>query len=159
MIKPCEDISKHTHLKVKFEKLKSGRKVSSVRFKITGKLVARLTKKTGVEIEQTKTDARRADSELYASAMSNPYTKMLVGTILSPDDLLNQKTMLFIARHVYPLYDQLVKRSGGGIVGQHALEDHLRYIRRRYIPNEDQRKQNIGRYLEVAVNEYLKRIN
>lgn len=36
LTKPCEDISEHTHLKVTFEKIKSGRRVTSIRFKVTG---------------------------------------------------------------------------------------------------------------------------
>lgn len=91
--------------------------------------------------------------------MKNPYTKLLVGAILAPDDLMNQKTMLYLARHVYPLYDDIVQDGGGGTVGKHRLEDHIRYVSRRYVPEQDKRKQNVGRYLEVAVSGYIKKIN
>ena len=64
--------------------------------------------------------------------------------------------MLFLARHVYPLYDQMVQLKGGGVAGQHYLEDHLHYVAKRYTPNAD--KRNVGRYLEVAADGYLKRM-
>ncbi|MFR0528610.1 replication initiation protein [Limosilactobacillus reuteri subsp. suis] len=43
--KPCDEITAHTHLNVKFEKIKSGRRVSEVRFFVTEKPVARLNYK------------------------------------------------------------------------------------------------------------------
>lgn len=156
---PCDEISEHTHLKVTFEKIKSGRRVTGIRFKVTGRPVARLTKKNGEEGQQKQKDARKADSELYANAMASQYTKLLSEHfILGMDDVTNQKTMLFLARHVYPLYDQIIQLKGGGTVGKHYLEDHLRYVAKRYTPNSDKRKRNIGRYLEVAADGYLKRI-
>lgn len=156
---PCEDISAHTHLKVTFEKIKSGRRVTGIRFKVTGRPVARLTKKGGEEVQQKQNDARKADSELYASAMASQYTKLLSDHfILGMNDVTNQKTMLFLARHVYPLYDEIVQLKGSGTVGKHRLEDHIRYVSRRYVPEQDKRKQNVGRYLEVAADGYLKRI-
>lgn len=158
LTKPCEDISEHTHLKVTFEKIKSGRRVTSIRFKVTGKCVARLTKNNGEMDQQKQNDARKADSELYADAMKNPYTKMLVGAVLAPDDLIDQRTILYLARHVYPLYDEIVQQSGGDTVGKHHLEDHIRYVSRRYVPEQDERKRNVGRYLEVAADGYLKRM-
>ena len=66
--------------------------------------------------------------------------------------------MLFLARYVYPLYDQMVQLKGGGVAGQHYLEDHLRYAAKCYTPNADKRKRNVGRYLEVAADGYLKRM-
>lgn len=159
LTKPCEDISAHTHLKVDFEKIKSGRKVTGVRFKVTGSPVARLPKQKGEEDQQKQKDTRKANSELYADAMKSPYTKLLSAHfILGMDDVMNQKTMLFLVRHVYPLYDQIVQLKGGGTVGKHYLEDHLRYVAQRYTPNPDRRKRNVGRYLEVAADGYLKRM-
>lgn len=108
--------------------------------------------------QQKQNDARKADSELYADAMKNPYTKMLVGAVLAPDDLIDQRTILYLARHVYPLYDEIVQQSGGDAVGKHHLEDHIRYVSRRYVPEQDERKRNVGRYLEVAADGYLKRM-
>jgi hypothetical protein len=66
--------------------------------------------------------------------------------------------MLFLARHVYLLYDQMVQLKGGGVAGQHYLEDHQRYVAQRYTPNADKRQRNVGRYLEVAADGYLKRM-
>lgn len=158
LTKPCEDISAHTHLKVTFEKIKTGRRVTKIRFKVTGRPVARLTKVNREEVQEKQKDARKADSELYADTMRNPYTKLLVGAILAPDDLINQRTMLYLARHVYPLYDEIVQDSGGGVVGKHHLEDHVRYVSRRYVPEQEPQKRNVGRYLEVAADGYLKRL-
>lgn len=159
LTKPCEDITAHTHLKVTFEKIKTGRRVTSIRFKVTGHPVARLPKKNGGEDQNKQNDARTTDSELYASAMASQYTKLLSSHfILGMDDVMNQRTMLFLARHVYPLYDQMIQLKGGGAIGQHYLKDHLRYVAKRYTPNADKRKRNVGRYLEVAADGYLKRI-
>ena len=64
--------------------------------------------------------------------------------------------MLVLARHVYPLYDHQLK--GGGVAGQHYLEDYLHYVAKRYTPNADKRKRNVGRYLEVAADGYLNEV-
>ena len=66
--------------------------------------------------------------------------------------------MLLFARHVYPLYDQMVQLKGGGVDGQHYLEDNLRYAAKCYPPNADKRQRNVRRYLEVAADGYLKRM-
>lgn len=47
--------------------------------------------------------------------------------------------------------------QGGDTIGKHHLEEHIRYVSRRYIPEQDERKRNVGRYLEVAADGYLKR--
>ncbi|MFR0536085.1 hypothetical protein ACTQ5H_09060 [Limosilactobacillus reuteri] len=49
-------------------------------------------------------------------------------------------------------------KGGGDTVGKRHLEDHIRYVSRRYVPEQDERKRNVGRYLEVAADGYLKRI-
>lgn len=100
--------------------------------------------------------ARKDDSELYIASMQSPFTKMLTDAqIIFSDDLMNQKVMTYLYRHVYPQYEKIIKLSGGGIAGRHRLQDHLRYVSNRRIPNMDKRKNNIGRYLDVAANQYI----
>ncbi|MBB1078306.1 RepB family plasmid replication initiator protein [Limosilactobacillus rudii] len=159
LAKPCDEITEHTHLNVEFEKIKSKRRVVAVRFKVTGKPVARLNNKNEQDIKQKEKDRRRADSEDYLNAMQSTYTRMLsTAHLLTPDDLMNQKTMCYLYRHVYPQYREVIKLGGGGTVGKHTLEEHLIYVSRRRVPNRDKRKDNIGKYLDTAVQGYITRL-
>ncbi|OTA48591.1 replication initiation protein [Limosilactobacillus reuteri] len=154
--KPCDEITAHTHLNVKFEKIKSGRRISEVQFFVTEKPLSRLNHKDDELADEMRKKARKDDSELYIASMQSPFTKMLTDAqIIFSDDLMNQKVMTYLYRHVYPQYEKIIKLSGGGIAGRHRLQDHLRYVSNRRIPNMDKRKNNIGRYLDVAANQYI----
>lgn len=97
--------------------------------------------------------------KLYTAAMQSPFTKMLTDArIIFSDDLINQKVMSYLYRHVYPQYEEIIKLSGGSIAGRHRLQDHLRYVGNRRIPNRDRRKNNVGRYLDMAAGQFISKL-
>ena len=154
--KPCEEITEHTHLKVDFEKIKEGRSVKAIRFHVSAAPQGRLPRKSGNKAAERQQELKKANSEIYADAMASDYTKCLTKVLmLSPNDLMNQKLMIYLYEHVYPQYDELKKLGGGGVKGNHKVQAHIRYVSGRWTPSDDGRKNNKARYLDVAIAGYL----
>ena len=154
--RPCEEISEHTHLKVEFEKLKRGRVVAGIRFKLTGKRVERLPLKAEESSVKEEKERSVADSALYAKAMKSEYTQNLIKAgLLNVYQLTEQDLMIRLQKLVYPQYDELLKLAGGGMKGKKAVEKHINYVGERYHPASDHGKRNVVSYLDIAVSRYI----
>lgn len=148
----ADEITRHTHLKVEYEKIKKGRSVIGCKFYIDKKhSKATLPyKENDIAYEKSKEVKKQEKEALYTQAMQSKYT-----TILGENFLLNFKEMQDIdlmaslQKNVYPLYEELKK-----IRGLEGVKVHINYVSTHQEDYSDNKK-NIVRYLKRAIDQYL----
>lgn len=147
---PIEEINKHTHFNVEYEKIKKGRAIDSVIFHITKKKVADDNSyKLGDKAHQeAKAKKEQAEDQLALEAMKSPYTKLLIENfLLTPMEMTDTLTMAGLQKNVYPQYEKLKELRGIG-----GVKNHLSYVASK---REDYSKRNISKYLKKAIEQYL----
>ena len=150
--KPLEEINAHTHFNVTYEKIKKGRSIDRIQFRISKKQVAKNEFYKQEEQDpiylQDKVKKEEQQMLLSAKAMQSPYTKLLSENFLiGVTDFMDVKLMARLQEVVYPFYDEL--RTLRGLNG---VKDHLSYV---YSKQEAYSKRNIVKYLKKAIEQYL----
>lgn len=143
-----EEINKHTQFAVKYDKIKQGRSIVSIKFFIDkDENKAPLPYKDSAIIKENQ---EKEKSVLYATAMQSEYTTKLVENfLLNVKDLQDVDLMASLQNNVYPLYDELKERRG-----VEGVDTHLSYVASKMIPYEST-KTNIVKYLTKAASQYL----
>lgn len=151
--KAVNEINKKTDLIVSYDKIRSGRYISDIQFHIDKKNADASVedmKHIGT-VQQTKQEREMENAKIYADAMSSEYTQMLMTRmLLNPTDMTNQQTMTYLGKYVYPKYQQIKGQSG-----RNAVELHLDYVHDHI--NDWNRHTNIAKYLEKAVDDYMRK--
>lgn len=150
--KPLKEINEHTHFKVNYEKIKSGRTIVAIKFIIEKKERPSLAYYKEEEQDpvylEDKVAKEQALKDNYLAAQQSPYTQILLSTgLLDFSDVLNMDTMLELAKFVYPLYDEL-----STLRKMTEVERHLVYVKDH---QEGYSKQNKSKYLRVSIEDYL----
>lgn len=150
--KPLKEINEHTHFKVNYEKIKSGRTIVAIKFIIEKKERPSLAYYKEEEQDpvylEDKVAKEQALKDNYLAAQQSPYTQILLSTgLLDFSDVLNMDTMLELAKFVYPLYDEL-----SALRKMTEVERHLVYVKDH---QEGYSKQNKSKYLRVSIEDYL----
>ena len=153
--KAVNEISQKTDLEIKYDKIRSGRNISEIQFYIHKKVKKYDAKMKDIEhldtVQKTKIERENENARLYVKAMGNNFTKMLLDRyLLNTDDMRKQNVMIGLYQTVYPKY-QLIKSKKG----LNALNLHLNYVHNHI--NDWNRHTNIVKYLEKAVNDYLRK--
>ena len=153
--KAVNEISQKTDLEIKYDKIRSGRNISEIQFYIHKKVKKYDAKMKDIEhldtVQKTKIERENENARLYVKAMDNNFTKMLLDRyLLNTDDMRKQNVMIGLYQIVYPKY-QLIKSKKG----LNALNLHLNYVHNHI--NDWNRHTNIVKYLEKAVNDYLRK--
>ena len=152
--KPLEEINKHTHFNVRYEKFKKGRSIDSIQFHISKKEKPQelngeyKTREQDPAYMQDKANREEQEDKLFKQAMQNPYTmELITSTLLSPVEMTDITLMANLQQEVYPLYKELEN-----IVGLEGVRKHLEYVSSKKL---DYSKPNLVKYLKTAVMRYL----
>lgn len=152
--KPLEEINKHTHFMVTYEKIKKGRSIDSIKFHISKKAQPQELNGEYKEREQDpaylqdKANREVSQQALFAEAMQSIFTMELIdSSLISPVEMTDISLMANLQQEVYPLYKQLEE-----IVGIKGVRKHLEYVSSKKL---DYSKPNLVKYLKTAVMRYL----
>ena len=152
--KPLEEINKHTHFMVTYEKIKKGRNIDSIQFHITKKVQPQELNGEYKEREQDpaylqgKKNREEQIALLSAKAMQNPFTmELLEFEILEMRNLADISLMARLQEVVYPIYSEIEKQAGIKRVREHfeTIKNH----------RQDYSKPNIAQYLLVSSRNFL----
>ena len=152
--KPLEEINKHTHFMVTYEKIKKGRNIDSIQFHITKKVQPQELNGEYKEREQDpaylqgKKNREEQIALLSAKAMQNPFTmELLEFEILEMRNLADISLMARLQEVVYPIYSEIEKQAGIKRVREHfeTIKNH----------RQDYSKPNIAQYLLVSARNFL----
>lgn len=152
--KPLEEINKHTHFMVTYEKIKKGRNIDSIQFYITKKVQPQELNGEYKEREQDpaylqgKKNREEQIALLSAKAMQNPFTmELLEFEILEMRNLADISLMARLQEVVYPIYSEIEKQAGIKRVREHfeTIKNH----------RQDYSKPNIAQYLLVSARNFL----
>ena len=151
---PIEEINRHTHFMVTYEKIKKGRSIDSIQFHIAKKEQPIELNGEYKEREQDpaylqgKVNKEVTQQALFAEAMQSPYTmELITSTLLSPVEMTDITLMANLQQEVYLLYKELEN-----IVGLEGVRKHLEYVSNKKL---DYSKPNLVKYLKTAVMRYL----
>ena len=148
--KPLEEITKHTHFNVSYDKIKKGRSIDSIVFHIEKKRRAddNSYKLEDKDYQSDKEEKSRNEADLLKQAMESKYTRLLIENfLLSPLEMTDTALMAGLQKNVYPLYDELKE-----LRGLNGVKDHLSYVSSK---REEYSKHNIAKYLKKAIEQYL----
>ena len=152
--KPLEEINKHTHFNVRYEKFKKGRSIDSIQFHISKKAQPQELNGEYKEREQDPAylQGKRIREEqtalLSAKAMQNPYTmELLEFEILEMRNLADIHLMARLQEVVYPIYSEIEGQAGINRVREHfeTIKNH----------RQDYSKPNIAQYLLVSARNFF----
>ena len=152
--KPLEEINKHTHFMVTYEKIKKGRNIDSIQFHITKKVQPQELNGEYKEREQDpaylqgKKNREEQIALLSAKAMQNPFTmELLEFETLEMRNLADISLMARLQEVVYPIYSEIEKQAGIKRVREHfeTIKNH----------RQDYSKPNIAQYLLVSARNFL----
>lgn len=147
-----KEINSFTHFNVEYEKIKKGRSIDSIQFRIIKKenWKDENYKRNDVQAQLTEEQKQVQNQVNYAVAVASSYTMQLINTpLIYAPDIANQEIMIGLNENVYPIYDELVKE-----LGSEALEAHLSYVKNKMVDYSTEKK-NIVKYLSVAATQYL----
>lgn len=147
-----DDISKNTHLIVKYKKIKKGKSIAGVKFFVEEKKIAPNDyKSTDEAYLKDKKIKLQEEQKLFSKAVQSRYTPMLLKNfLLTGYDMTDSAIMITLEKHVYPKYDEIVSLKG--IVN---LDKHMKYV---FDKQKEFSKKNIGRYLSKSADDYLLRL-
>ena len=148
--KSISEINEQTTFNVTYDKLKKGRSIESVSFRITKKPVADDTsyKLDDLAYIDGKIRQEEREKDLVYEAMKSPYTKLLMEHfLLSYIDLTDTAILSGLQKNVYPLYDELKN-----IRGLNGVKEHLAYVNDK---QDNYSKKNIAKYLKKSIEQYL----
>lgn len=147
-----EEINKHTHFIITYDKIKKGRSIVGIQFYIGKKIVKSPLPYKENDLESIKSKAQNEQEEqnLFNKAVQNKYTTLLGENLLIGfRDMQDVSKMANLQKQVYPLYDDLKK-----LRGINGVKEHIKYVANHKIGAEKQMK-NIVRYLKRSVEQYL----
>lgn len=149
---PIQEISKHTHFTVSYEKIKKGRSIVAIQFFIEKNAVQApvLYKEEQQDLIYLEDQKQKEHNQqtLFAEAMQSPYTKLLIENfLLSPMEMTDLDLMANLQKVVYPLYDQLKEKKG-----LDGVKEHLSYVRGHM---DGYSQTNLVKYLETSVKQYV----
>lgn len=149
---PLEEITKHTHFNVTYEKIKKGRSIDSIQFHVAKKHVAKnefyKQEQKDPAYLQDKAKKKENQQALFAEAMQSKYTTLLMETMLiGYKDMQNIECMAGLQEVVYSLYDELKD-----LRGLNGVKEHLSYVASK---QEAYSKRNVVKYLKKAIEQYL----
>lgn len=148
--KPLEEITKHTHFNVSYDKIKKRCSIDSIIFHIEKK---RRTDDNSYKLDYKtyqadKKQKEETEKDLVFEAMKSKYTQILLETILlSPYEMTDTSLMAGLLKNVCPLYDELKD-----LRGLNGVKDHLSYVASK---QEAYSKRNVAKYLKKAIEQYL----
>ena len=152
--RPVEEINKHTHFIVTYEKIKKGRSIDSIQFHISKKAQPQELNGEYKEREQDpayllgKKNKEEQTALLSAKAMQNPYTMELIEfEILEIRNLSDISLMARLQEVVYPIYKQIEEQAGIKRVRKHleTIKNH----------KQDYSKPNLAQYLFVSARNFV----
>lgn len=153
--KPTQEISKHTHFNVRYEKIKKGRRIEYIQFFVEKKDVPQ----NAFYKEEEQDEAYLKDKEnkekqlenLYNQAMESEFTDILGDNqLITFKDVRDKLLMANIQKNVYPMYEDLKK-----LQGIKEVRKHINYVAHNRI---DYSKKNIAKYLHVSICDYLRKL-
>ena len=147
-----DEINKFTHLDIKYDKIKTGRSITDIQFHIEKKPNwADEEYKRDDEVAKLSVEQRQQQNDtLFAKGISSTYTAQLItNNLITAIDMMNQETIISLSKHVYPIYDELVK-----VNGEKALTEHLGYVSDNMV-DYTASKKNIVKYLQISAQQYL----
>ncbi|MCT0056669.1 RepB family plasmid replication initiator protein [Lactococcus lactis subsp. lactis] len=145
-----KEINEHTHFNVTYEKVKKGRSIDSIVFRIEKKHRAddNSYKLGDKDYQADKKQKSRNEADLLKQAMESKYTRLLSENFLiGMNDIMDTATMVGLQKNVYPLYDELKE-----LRGLNGVKDHLSYVASK---KEAYSKRNVAKYLKKAIEQYL----
>ncbi|ARE12316.1 RepB family plasmid replication initiator protein (plasmid) [Lactococcus lactis subsp. lactis] len=148
--KPLEEITKHTHFNVSYDKIKKGRSIDSIIFHIEKKRRAddNSYKLDDKVYQESKKQKEETEKDLVFEAMKSKYTQFLLEKmLLSPYEMTDTSILSGLQQNVYPLYDELTD-----LRGINGVKDHLSYVASK---QEAYSKRNVAKYLKKAIENYL----
>ena len=148
--KPLEEINKHTHFNVTYEKVKKGRSIDSIVFHIEKKRTAdNASYKLDDKVYQAdKAKKEQTEKDLYTEAMQSNYTTLLLeNMLLSPFEMQDIAVMAGLQKNVYSLYNELKI-----LRGLNGVKEHLSYVASKQAAYS---KRNIVKYFKKAIEQYL----
>lgn len=147
-----DEISKHTHFNVSYEKVRYGRSIVGIKFSIDKiKTKAPNPYKENSEKAQKSIEIKaKEDKEIYENALKNKYVIELVkNDLVESVDILNVDFMVNLANTLFPLYDTIQN-----IKGSDGVLEHISYVKGKMIDYEDNKK-NILKYLKNSAKGYI----
>lgn len=147
-----EEINKHTHFSITYDKIKTGRSISGIQFYIDKKVSKNSLpyKENDSEFIKDKAQQEQEQQELFNKAVQNKYTTILGENLLIGfRDMQDVTKMANLQKQVYPLYDELKK-----LRGMNGVKDHVSYVANHKNGAESQ-LQNIVKYLKRSIEQYL----
>lgn len=152
LTRPLKEINEFTHFNVSYEKIRKGRSVDSLQFRITKKEVANnpfyKEEQNDFVFVQTKEQNEQERQKLFAEAMQSRYTTFLMEKMLiGYKDMQDIDTMANFQRLLYPLFDEL--KDMGGL---NAVKEHISYLAEY---QKGYSKENIVKYLFVSTERWV----
>lgn len=147
-----QDINKHTHFHVTYEKIKKGRSIDRIQFHIKKKFIAPNINYKDEQNDEIYLDLKekkeQTQQKLFTEAMQSPYTTILgANMLIGFKDTQNIIFMSSLQQIVYPLYDELKQ-----LRGQKGVKEHINYIAQK---QEGYSKKNVVKYLKTSIERYL----
>lgn len=153
--KAVEEITKYTHYKVTYQKIKKGKFIVALKFHIEKKPTApNLHYKEEQQDPQylaTKELKEEEKTQIFLKAQKSVYTENLISIgLLEFSDVLDRDLMIEMFNSVFPKYDELVQ-----LRHEKEVTRHLSYVKEH---QEDYSKINKPKYLRTAIEDYLKTV-
>lgn len=147
-----QDINKHTHFHVTYEKIKKRRSIDRIQFHIEKKFIAPNNNYKDEQNDEIYLDLKekkeQTQQKLFTEAMQSPYTTILgANMLIGFKDTQNIIFMSNLQQIVYPLYDELKK-----LRGQKGVKEHINYVAQK---QEGYSKKNVVKYLKTSIERYL----
>lgn len=153
-----KEINHQTNLNVTYEKIKKGRKISAIKFFISGKPIKKVNplEENYLEHRPSKEERERELSVKREKALDSDFTGLLLEYhIIKFTDLKNKNMLAEFYDYLYPEYeklDQLKRRNS-----KFGLNAHLRYMQNELSKKAEQ-PRDLLRYLKTSAENYINRI-
>lgn len=154
--KPINEINKNTTINVTYEKIRSGRSISSIKFHIEKNSIN--TNEFYKEEQQDETylmskhERELENQQDYFVGMQSVYTQLLLERFfIGYKDVTDAELIIGLQKGVYPLYEQLQN-----LKGFESVVNHLNYVKNHM---EGYSSPNIVKYLKKSIEQYLLSLN
>ncbi|MCO8292300.1 RepB family plasmid replication initiator protein, partial [Tetragenococcus halophilus] len=142
---PLEQINKHTHMSVEFDKLTKGRMISGIQFFIEEKQMNKINEDGNAEEKSSNNDQNEDD--LFTKAMQSNFTPLLFqNNLIQTEDMQNKEMLEKLIQEVYPLYDELEGLRKG------AAKANIEYVAKN---RSKENKTYIVEYLKKSAESYI----
>ncbi|EMF0416046.1 RepB family plasmid replication initiator protein [Enterococcus faecium] len=151
------DANKNSPFKMKYDKIKSGRKITHIKFYVDAKETKMSGPSVDALIEDIYHKSEEAIEKAYQEAMSSRITKLLVGQeLIQAADLIDQYFMATLNLLVYPVYQKMIN-----LAGQNELEKHLKHMKfykEKSELEENNDIKNLPKWLYTSAENYLPKL-